>query len=126
MPKVSIIVPAFNEQKLITASLNAIQAALKAFSEAGFEHELIVCDNNSTDGTGDLARAAGARVVFEPVNQISRARNTGAAAATGEWLVFVDADSFPSRELFAETARVIAAGKAVGGARRSRWTSFTG
>src|SRR5262249_18996054 len=52
----------------------------------------------------ELARAGGATVVFEPINQIARARNTGAAAATGDWLIFVDADSKPSRELFAEVA----------------------
>ena len=59
--------------------------------------ELIVCDNNSTDRTAEIARAAGAKVVFEPVNQIARARNAGAAAASGDWLVFVDADSYPTR-----------------------------
>ena len=54
-------------------------------------------------------------MVFEPVNQISRARNRGAAAAAGEWLVFVDADSFPSIELFAEVAQAVQGGKALGG-----------
>ncbi|MBI3879260.1 MAG: glycosyltransferase [Verrucomicrobia bacterium] len=100
MPKISVIVPAFNEEKLIAQSLRATQDALSEFSRAGFDTELVVCDNNSTDRTAELARAAGARVVFEPVNQIARARNTGAQAATGEWLIFVDADSFPSAELF--------------------------
>src|SRR5881397_2863013 len=92
-----------------------IQAALPAFTGAGFEPELIVCDNNSTDRTAELARAAGARVVFEPVNQISRARNAGAAAASGDWLVFVDADSRPSPGLFAELAGAIASGQVLGG-----------
>lgn len=115
MPKISIIVPAFNEEKLIGQALHAIGAAAVAFTEAGFAHEVIVCDNNSTDRTAELARAAGARVVFEPVNQIARARNAGAAAATGDWLVFVDADSFPSRELFAATVRAMTDGRVAGG-----------
>ena len=90
--KVSIIVPAFNEERLLGGSLAAIREAMTAFEGA----ELIVCDNNSTDRTAEIARAAGARVVFEPVNQIARARNTGAAQASGDWLLFVDADSYPT------------------------------
>src|SRR6478609_2442449 len=89
---VSIVVPAFNEEKLIARTLDAIRAAAEAFVRRGWDTELIVCDNNSTDRTAALARAAGATVVFEPVNQIGRARNKGAEAASGDWLVFVDAD----------------------------------
>lgn len=99
--KLSIIVPAFNEEKLLPATLGAIREAVTAFAAAGCEWELIVCDNNSTDRTPEIARAAGAKVVFEPVNQIGRARNTGAGVATGEWLIFIDADSLASAELFA-------------------------
>lgn len=115
MPSVSIIVPAFNEEKLIEQSLRAIREATVEFTRAGFFTELIVCDNNSTDRTAELARGEGALVVFEPVNQIARARNTGAAAATGDWLVFVDADSFPSGELFAATACAIADSRYIAG-----------
>ena len=79
--------------------------------------ELIVCDNNSTDRTVEIARAAGAQVVFEPHNQISRARNRGAGAATGEWLLFVDADSTPSRELFEDLREAIEGGRVLGGGR---------
>ena len=79
--KISVIVPAFNEEKLIAASLRSMQEAMHGFSGRGWETEIVVCDNNSTDATAALARAGGARVVFEPVNQISRARNAGAAAA---------------------------------------------
>ena len=113
--KVSVVVPAFNEERLLAGSLAAIRAATRAFDDAGWACELIVCDNNSTDRTAEIARAAGARVVFEPVNQIARARNAGAARASGEWLVFVDADSYPSRELFAEVVAAIRGGRALGG-----------
>jgi glycosyltransferase involved in cell wall biosynthesis len=105
--KISVIVPAFNEEKLLDASLARIQTAAAVFARRAWDFELIVCDNNSTDRTAEIARAAGARVVFEPFNQIARARNTGAAAATGDWLVFVDADSHPSAELFAEVAEQV-------------------
>jgi glycosyltransferase involved in cell wall biosynthesis len=108
--KISVVVPAFNEEKLLAASLLSIRDAMSAFTTKGWAAELIVCDNNSTDRTAEIARAAGATVVFEPVNQIGRARNCGAAAATGDWLVFVDADSHPSRELFAEVATTIESG----------------
>jgi hypothetical protein len=54
-------------------------------------------------------------VVFEPVNQISRARNRGAATASGDWLVFIDADSHPSAGLFEEVARQIEGGRCLAG-----------
>src|SRR5690348_10368111 len=100
MMKISIIVPAFNEEKLLPRSLAAIRKAASAFERNGIETELVVCDNNSTDRTAAVARENGAIVAFEPINQISRARNGGARIATGDWLVFVDADSFPSEKLF--------------------------
>ena len=114
--KLSIVIPAFNEAKLLPATLASIHAARRAFERVGWESEVIVCDNNSTDGTGEIARAHGAHtVVFEPVNQIGRARNSGAAAATGDWLVFIDADSTPSAELFAAVVRAIQSGRVVAG-----------
>jgi glycosyltransferase involved in cell wall biosynthesis len=113
--KISVVVPAFNEEKLLGASLAEIKKASAAFASRGWESEIVVCDNNSTDRTGAIARAAGARVVFEPFNQIGRARNTGAAAATGDWLVFVDADSHPGAGLFADVADAIASGKILAG-----------
>lgn len=113
--KISVIVPAFNEERVLPASLRSIRHAMTVFDERGWSSELIVCDNNSSDRTAAIARDAGATVVFEPVNQISRARNAGAARATGSWLVFVDADSDPPRELFAGVADAIQAGRCLAG-----------
>ena len=113
--KISIIVPAFNEERLLPDTLRSIRKAARAFDEAGWTWELIVCDNNSTDRTAEIAAAAGARVVFEPVNQIARARNAGAGAATGEWLLFIDADSHPSAPLLAEMADAIRSGDCLAG-----------
>lgn len=96
-------------------SLGRVKSAAVAFARRGWEIELIVCDNNSTDRTAEIAGNAGVRVVFEGVNQIARARNRGAAAATGDWLVFVDADSRPSMELFDEVAREISSGTCLAG-----------
>jgi glycosyltransferase involved in cell wall biosynthesis len=109
------MVPAFNEERLLGESLAQIKSAAGAFAQRGWDFELIVCDNNSTDRTAEIARAAGATVVFEPVNQIARARNSGAAAATGDWLIFVDADSHPSAELFADVAKQISGGRCLAG-----------
>jgi len=113
--QISIIVPAFNEEKLLGDSLAEIKSAASAFTTRGWLVDLVVCDNNSSDRTAEIAQAAGAKVVFEPINQIARARNTGASIATGEWLVFVDADTHPCEGLFADVAEHIATGKTLAG-----------
>ena len=118
---VSVIVPAFNEEQGIAASLRSIRHAMTACDAAGWTSELIVCDNHSTDRTAEIAREAGALVVFEPVNQISRARNAGAAQARGDWLLFVDADSHPTRELFAEVMDLMQGGRCVAGGSTVRF-----
>ena len=113
--KISIVIPAFNEERLLGESLRQVRAAMAAFTARSWAAELIVCDNNSTDRTAEIARAAGASIVFEPENQIARARNSGAAAATGDWLIFVDADSHPSEALFADVAEQIELGRCLAG-----------
>jgi glycosyltransferase involved in cell wall biosynthesis len=118
--KISVIVPAFNEERLLGESLRHIKSAISTFTKRGWETELIVCDNNSTDRTTEIAREAGATVVFEPINQIARARNCGAAASTGDWLVFVDADSHPSAELMEDVAGQILSGRCLAGGSTMR------
>jgi glycosyltransferase involved in cell wall biosynthesis len=121
--KISIVVPAYNEERLLAGSLTQMRAAAAVFTARGWDYELIVCDNNSTDRTAEIAQAAGASVVFEPVNQIARARNRGAAAATGDWLIFVDADSHPGPELFADVAGQVQSGRCLAGGSTVRLDS---
>jgi glycosyltransferase involved in cell wall biosynthesis len=119
--RLSIIVPAFNEAKCIGGSVAAIQSACRQIASPNFSCEIVVVDNNSTDGTGEIARSAGVTVVFEPKNQIARARNRGAEAATGDWLLFIDADSTLSRDLLRETVDTMNAGRVVGGGSLMRF-----
>ena len=93
LPALSIIVPARNE----VANLERLLPTLTNLAYPG-EYELIVVDDNSTDGTGKIAKELGARV--ERVNALPsgwrgkpHACHQGAAAATGQWLLFTDADT---------------------------------
>jgi glycosyltransferase involved in cell wall biosynthesis len=99
-PLVSVVVPAYNEEARLPGTLARIREAFDAVPAVAYE--LIVCDNNSTDPTASIAERAGCRVVSEPFNQISPARNTGAGAASGAWLLFIDADSWPSAALIGD------------------------
>ena len=112
---ITIAIPAFNEEKLLPATLAAVTEAGDAFSERNWEMEVVVCDNNSTDRTAEIATACGARVVFEKHNQISRARNTAGKAAKGEWIIFLDADSEPRKALFEATAAAMEKKEVIGG-----------
>jgi glycosyltransferase involved in cell wall biosynthesis len=113
--KLSVIIPAYNEQKLLGGCLETVFAALRANALGDGNAEVIVVDNNSSDRTAELARAAGATVVFEPINQISRARNAGARIARGDWFLFVDADSYLHPVTLAELLRRIRRGRLAGG-----------
>lgn len=108
----SIIVPAFNEADWLPRSIPALQQAMAALP---FHGEIIVTDNNSTDATAEIARQLGAHVVFEPVNQISRARNSGARAARGTYLVFVDADTIVPAALLKQALDHLESRRCVGG-----------
>ena len=112
---ISIAIPAFNEAKYLPKTISAARCANRVFDAAGWGSEIVVCDNNSTDDTAGVAKAAGVRVVFEPFNQIAASRNAAGRAARGEWLVFVDADTQVSPELFREMMREIVSGDCIGG-----------
>jgi len=83
--------------------------------ECSYDGKLVVVDNNSTDNTANIAREAGATVVFEAINQIARARNAGAAIADTEALVFLDADTQLTAELLQTGLDAIASDTVVGG-----------
>lgn len=111
---ISFIIPAFNEEQLIEQCLRSVTDAVAANQSYGYAHEIIVVDNNSTDATARLAKRAGARVVFEPINHIARARTAGADAAKGEWLIFMDADCLMNAGLVGDMFELIKQGRHVG------------
>jgi len=108
----SIIIPAFNEEELLGETISRLREAMASVSLVG---EIVVADNNSTDRTAEIAKDAGATVVFEPINQISRARNAGARVASGRYFVFVDADTFVSPALLQTALGNLESGKCCGG-----------
>jgi len=108
----SVIIPAFNEEQFLPATLAALAEAMESTTMPG---EVIVVDNNSTDETARVAEELGARVVFEPINQISRARNAGAAVADSPYLVFIDADTQVSGPLLCAALQSLGNGTTCGG-----------
>ena len=113
LPRVSVLIPAFNEEQLIGRVIDAVRESFAAL--AGESYEIIVCDNNSTDNTGKIAAAKGAVVVAESHNQIARARNTAAAGARGKWLIFLDADTFLTPQLLGNTIHALETGRICAG-----------
>lgn len=110
---VSFVIPAHNEEALIGETIGALAHAA---SRLELPYEIVVVDDASTDATAARATAAGARVVRAEVRQIAAARNAGAAAARGEILVFVDADTIVPVRTLRETIEAIARGYVAGGA----------
>jgi len=112
-PKISVLIPAFNEQGLISEAIASVNRSFEQLSLTSYE--IVVCDNNSTDQTAHAARESGAKVVFEPHNQIARARNTAARHARGEWLMFMDADTHLNAQVLAAAIEKLSSGKVCGG-----------
>lgn len=109
----SIIIPAYNEEKILPSTLTQ---AFKCVNACKIECEIIVVDNNSNDKTAQIAKKHSAKVVFESVNQIARARNTGAKNADGEFLIFLDADTKITETLINKAVNLMQNNYAGGGA----------
>ncbi len=86
-PLVSVIIPAYNEEKYIEKTLKSI------INQSYHKIEIIVVDNNSRDRTKVIAKKYAHKVIVERVRSISAARNCGAKEAKGEILLFIDADT---------------------------------
>ena len=95
--RVSVVIPCLDEAETIG---ECVLAALAVLEENGLAGEVVVVDNGSTDGSGELAKAAGAVVVDEPRRGYGSAYLAGLAAARGDYIVMVDADlTYDFREI---------------------------
>lgn len=85
---ISVIIPAWNAERHIARAIRSVLAQSRP------AEEIIVVDDGSTDGTAKVVRAFGmqVRLITQPNGGASVARNTGIAAATGDWIAFLDAD----------------------------------
>ena len=111
---ISFIVPAFNEELELPATLNAIHSAAR---NANQDYEIVVVDDASTDSTAELAKRNGARVVSIDRRHIAAARNAGAQESLGEILIFVDADTRICERHVIDAIAALTAGHAGGSAR---------
>ena len=86
---VSVVLPCLNESKTVEV---CIRKALGQFEQLGVRGEVVVADNGSVDGSQNLARAAGARVVNVPERGYGSALRHGIIEAKGRWVIMADAD----------------------------------
>jgi len=88
-PLVSVVIPCLNEAESIG---RCVREAHLVLAQARIPGEVVVADNGSTDGSGELARLAGARVVHQPRRGYGNACLAGFAAARGRYIVMADGD----------------------------------
>jgi glycosyltransferase involved in cell wall biosynthesis len=103
MTSISVVIPAFNDSAMLANCLTALAAQTRPADE------IIVVDNASTDDTAAVARAAGARVIEEPMRGIFPATSAGFDAARGEIIARLDADSVPYPDWLARVEATFAA-----------------
>lgn len=112
----TVIIPAYNEVGFLTDSIQHVLVAASVLrTECDAKTELIVVDNCSTDATPELAESLGARVIQSNARSIGAVRNAGAEAASGDVLVFVDADAKIHKDGLAAVWRAIDGGIVGGG-----------
>ena len=111
-PRISLIVPAHNEEAFIPGCLAAAKAAA---DQVGVGVEIIVVLNRCTDATERIALDHGCLIVREDAKNLSKIRNAGAAVASGDILVTCDADSRMHPGTFREILRRLDGGKTIGG-----------
>jgi hypothetical protein len=98
MKTISVVIPARNEKDGIEKTIRAIPKG--ELEKMGYEVQILVVDNDSNDGTGELAKKAGAEVVFEPRHGYGSAYKAGFAHAKGDIIATADADqTYPVEDI---------------------------
>ena len=123
--RLSLVIPAFNEQALLPRLLRTVEAARDRYTHGRDAIEVIVADNCSTDDTAEIAERMGCRVVRVETRNIGAVRNGGAREARGELLCFVDADGQVHPDVFNAVDDALSSGKySVGatGVNLERWS----
>jgi len=123
-PRFSLIIPAYNEERLLPRLLESVDFARAQYGNREAV-EVIVADNMSTDRTAQIAAEHGCRIATVEKRVIAASRNGGARAALGEVVCFIDADSQLHAQTFIEIDKALATGRCIGGAtgiRMERWS----
>ena len=117
-----VVIPAFNEEAYLPATLEHVRAAALKFQQTGAgQVEIDVVDNASTDATAAVAASYQARVVSEPLHNVGRVRNVGAHESRGRVLLFLDADSLLPPHALVRIAETMRDPGCVGGALDLRY-----
>jgi glycosyltransferase involved in cell wall biosynthesis len=101
----TILMPCLNEAETLASCIGKARAAIERL---GLDAEIVIADNGSTDGSQDIARKAGARVVDVPVRGYGAALYYGTLGAAGRYLIMGDADGsydFSRLDAFVEELR---------------------
>ena len=114
-PRLSLVVPAFNEERYLPRLIESVRVARERYEAAGGSMEVIVADNRSTDRTAEVARELGCVVARVEKQSIAAARNGGARVAQGELLAFVDADIIVHPDSFTTIDHFLSSDAVVGG-----------
>ncbi len=114
--KISLIIPLYNEEKLIAGTLQSIMKAKTTFEQTPDNIlEVIVVDNNSTDKSMEICKKFDVKIVTEEIHNIAKVRNTGAKHSTGDVLCFLDADSKVTSNIFSLITERMITEKYIGG-----------
>lgn len=110
---ISFIVPAYNEEQCLAETLDALHQTGRVLGE---KYEIVVADDGSTDQTAAIAVHKAAVVITATNRQIAATRNSGARSATGDLLIFVDADTLVNVDVVRAAVEAMRSGAVGGGA----------
>lgn len=113
----SVIIPAHNEEKIITKCLNSIVTASNNVNDLV---EIVVVLNRCTDKTEEIAKSFASVIVVENDKNLSKIRNAGVRASSGDVIITIDADSWMSKNLLKDLKKNISKNKYIGGAVQIR------
>jgi len=98
MSKLTVIIPTYNEKDYIKDAIKSVE----------FADEIIIIDSYSTDGTKEIAIGLGCKVLERKFDTFSNQKNYAISYATGNWILFLDADERVTQKLKIEILKAIA------------------